>query len=262
MAQTVIGIFNKPAEAERAVDQLVEQGFARDQVDIADQTARDQTAEANHDDDGISSFFSSLFGSESDDSRYHTEAAKAGTVVTVHVTTMEEAERAADILDDHGTVNVSERMDTNDASTARTSAEGDQTIDVIEEEMNVGKRDVKTGGVRVRSRIVERPVEETLRLRTEHLRVARNTVDRPATEAELTNLKDSEVEVSEYAESAVVSKEARVVEEITIDKEVEEHDEVISDTVRSTEVEVEETNSEDRDLLDKRRSEKDPDHNV
>ena len=259
MAQTVIGIFDKVTEAEQALNQLLEQGFSRDQVDIADHTAQGNTAAAD-DDDSIGGFFSSLFGSDSDDSRHHTDAAKAGTVVTVHATTREEAERAADILDDHGTVNVNERMNmSDDTTTERTSTDGDQTIDVIQEEMNVGKRDVKTGGVRVRSRIVERPVEETLRLRTEHVRVERNAVNRPATEKELASLKDSEIEVTEHAESAVVSKEARVVEEITIDKDVEEHDEVISDTVRTTEVDIEETESEDRNLLEKRRTDEDSD---
>ena len=260
MAQTVIGIFDKVTEAEQAMNQLLDQGFSRDQVDIADHTSQGNTAATNDDDDSIGGFFSSLFGSDSDDSRHHTDAAKAGTVVTVHATSMEEAERAANILDDHGTVNVNERMGmSNDPTAERTSADGNQTIDVIEEELNVGKRDVKTGGVRVRSRIVEKPVEETLRLRTEHVHVARNPVNRPATEAEIGNLKDSDIEVTEHAESAVVSKEARVVEEITIDKEVEEHDEVISDTVRSTEVDVEETASEDRNMLEKKPADRDSD---
>ena len=43
----------------------------------------------------------------------------------------------------------------------------------------------------------------------------------------------------EQAEEAVVSKEARVTEEITLRKEAEERTETVSDTVRHTEVEVE-----------------------
>ena len=251
MSQTVVGIFNNAVDAEKAVDDLLSQGFTRDRIDIADQTAGYTDADRDRDDDGISGFFSSLFG-DSDDTRRHTEAAKAGTVVTVHAQSREEAERAADILDDYGTIDVNERAGAyQDTSTTTdrdrvTSVEGDQKIDVVEEELQVGKRDVQTGGVRVRSRIVERPVEERVRLRTEHVHVERKPVDRPATEAEMANFKEGDIEVTEHAESAVVSKKARVVEEIHIDKDVEEHEEVVEDTVRGTEVDVEQIASDDR----------------
>lgn len=245
MEQTVIGIFDKITDAERAMDHLLNQGFTRDRVDIADHTSR---TDVDRDDDSIGGFFSSLFG-DSDDSRHHTTAAENGVVVTVHAQSREEAERAADILDDYGTVDASERAGVSRDTT--TSVDHDNTIEVVEEDLEVGKRDVQTGGVRVRSRVVERPVEETVRLRTEHVHVERNPVNRPATEAETANLKDETIEVTEHAESAVASKEARVVEEITVDKDVEEHEEVVSDTVRSTEVDVEDIESDDRRLVDR-----------
>ena len=245
MTQTVVGIFDKVVEAEKAVDHLLSNGFNRSHVDIADNTtAVDQH---NDSDDGIGGFFSSLFG-DSDDTHHHTTAAKSGVVVTVHAQSREEAERAADILDDYGTVNVKERAGLATDPNAKV-ATGDQTIEVVEEELQVGKREVQTGGVRVRSRIVERPVEEHLRLRTEHVRVERNPVNRPATEADM---KNTEIEMTEHAESAVSSKEARVVEEIKVGKEVEEHEEVVRDTVRSTEVDVEEVAGKDRDLVDEK----------
>ena len=45
----------------------------------------------------------------------------------------------------------------------------------------------------------------------------------------------------EHVEEAVVGKEARVVEEIGLRSESESHVETISDTVRKTEVEIEDT---------------------
>ena len=45
-----------------------------------------------------------------------------------------------------------------------------------------------------------------------------------------------------HAERAVVAKEARIIEEITIGKTVDERDEVIYDTVRRTNVEVNQLN--------------------
>src|SRR5690606_15367373 len=104
--------------------------------------------------------------------------------------------------------------------------------------LEVGKREVETGGARLRSRIVERPVEEHLRLRTEHVRVERNPVNRPASEADFNNFQEGEIEITEHAEVPVVNKNARVVEEICLDKEVEERDETVRETVRSTEVDV------------------------
>lgn len=237
MSHTVVGIFNNVVDAEKAVDQLLSNGFNRDKVDIADHTTRDGYTDADRskDSDSIGGFFSSLFG-DNDESRHHTEAAEQGTVVTVHATSDKEAEKAADILDDYGTI------DANDMAGARTETanlDSDSTIDVVEENLEVGKRQVNTGGVRVRSRIVERPVEEHVRLRSEHVDVERHPVNRAATEADLANFKEGTIEMTETAEKAVVSKDARVVEEVHVDKTVEEHDEVIKDTVRSTEVDVE-----------------------
>ena len=45
--------------------------------------------------------------------------------------------------------------------------------------------------------------------------------------------------MTETAEEVEVGKEARVVEEITLRKTAEEHEERVRDTVRRTEVEVE-----------------------
>ena len=112
----------------------------------------------------------------------------------------------------------------------------DTTIPVIEEQLQVGKKVVETGGVRLRSRVIETPVEEEVRLKEEHVRVEREAVNRPATAADF---KEGTVEVREEAEVPVVSKEARVVEEVTLNKEVKEHEHTINETLRSTEVDVE-----------------------
>ena len=113
------------------------------------------------------------------------------------------------------------------------------SIPVIEEEMVVGKRNVDQGGVRLYRRIVEIPVEESVSLREEHVSIDRKAVDRPATEADLA-FAPRTIELTETAEEAVVSKNARVVEEIVVGKEASQHTETIVDTVRRTEVEVEE----------------------
>ena len=67
----------------------------------------------------------------------------------------------------------------------------------------------------------------------------RNPVNRPATEADFNTFKEGQIEVTESAERAVVGKEARVVEEVSLGKEVTEREQVVRDTVRNTQVDVE-----------------------
>ena len=116
------------------------------------------------------------------------------------------------------------------------------SFQIIEENLKVGKKTVETGGVRLNSRIVEKPVEKDIQLREETVRVDRAEVNRPATEADF---KEGTVEVREYAEVPVISKEAYVIEELKFNKEVSEKEEIIKDTVRSTEVNVEKLNDDE-----------------
>ena len=116
---------------------------------------------------------------------------------------------------------------------------GETTIPVVEEELKVGKREVERGGVRVESRVTETPVEERVNLREERVHVERHPVDRPVSSAD-NAFKEGTLEVTERAEQAVVAKEARVVEEVVVGKEVAERTETVRDTVRRTDVNVEE----------------------
>ena len=329
MAQTVIGIFDNANQAQNAVQQLVSSGISRDNIDLANASASGSTTTDYNDNDsnndGIGGFFSSLFGMDDDDSQKYSHVARRGTTVTVHTQSRDEAERAADLLDQYGAVDVDEQaarygyagtsgattsgvglgaagmgtdsvrtgmgatnmgMGTTDLTPSGSTSTGmgsvnmntgasdlvsgtsdyntgstgsdfnnsdtdlnttdvnrnnlntNQSIPIIEENLQVGKREVETGGVRVRSRIVERPVEEHLRLREEHVSIQRNPVNRPLSDADLSNFKEGTIEMTEHAEVPVVNKEARVVEEVTLGKEVTERDEVVSDTVRKTEVDI------------------------
>ena len=121
----------------------------------------------------------------------------------------------------------------------RRSDLDDETIEVVEEEIQVGKRAVETGGVRVKSYVREVPVEEEVSLREEHVEVERRPVNRPATSADFDTFKEGTIEVKETQEEAVIAKEARVVEEVRVRKNVDQRTEKVQDTVRRTEVEVE-----------------------
>lgn len=120
-----------------------------------------------------------------------------------------------------------------------TGRTGDRdVIPVVEEQLRVGKRETDRGRVRVRSYVVETPVTEQVSLREEHVHVERRPVDRPLTDAD-DAFRERTIEAVEHSEEAVVSKEARVVEEITVNKEVDQRQETVHDTVRRQEVEVE-----------------------
>ncbi|WAS97438.1 YsnF/AvaK domain-containing protein [Nannocystis punicea] len=109
---------------------------------------------------------------------------------------------------------------------------------VVEEDLLVGKRVIEHGRVRIYAHVSERPVEEQVSLREEHVTVKRRPVDRPATGEDMNAFRESSVEMTEYAEEAVVAKEARVVEEVVVGREVETHTETVRDKVRRTDVEV------------------------
>lgn len=292
MSQTVIGIFDNESEAQQAVQNLVNQGFDRNNVDMAGRTAG-YNASDNDEDEGfgssISNFFSNLFGSDDDRTNKYSEVAKRGITVTVHAQSEAEAERAADILDDFGAVDIDEKasqynsnwnQSSNISGTEnrdpnfdynRDSDINSRSLPVIEENLEVGKREEESGRARLRSRIVEKPVEENVRLRSEHINVERNPVNRQATDAELENFKEGSIEMTEHREVPVVEKQAWVKEEVSLNKDVEEHDETIHDTLRRTEVDVDRDTDRNRisnefddddDNLDNNLNYRDRDRNV
>lgn len=113
------------------------------------------------------------------------------------------------------------------------------SVPVVEEQLEVGKRQVNRGGVRINSHIVEEPIEERVSLREERVTVERRPVYRDATEADLADFKEGSIEIHETIEEPVISKRRRVVEEIVIGRETRERTETISETVRRTQVDVE-----------------------
>ncbi len=142
--------------------------------------------------------------------------------------------------------------DVNTETTRTGTSEREEQIPVVEEQVNIGKRTVERGGVRVRSYVVETPVEEQVRLRDETVTVERRpggmvegNADVPADA-----FRERTIEVTETDEEAVVSKTAHVRETVVVRKDVEERAQSVRDTVRRTEVEVEDTR--DENLRDRR----------
>jgi uncharacterized protein (TIGR02271 family) len=130
-----------------------------------------------------------------------------------------------------------------DSASSGTLRDGtsEEAIPVINESLKVGKREVNRGTVRVSSRIVEEPVHEEVRLREDRVEVERRPVigeGRTANAMADGALQNRTIEVSEMAEEAVVAKEARVTEEVVVKKFQGERTQGVDDTVRHTEVQV------------------------
>ena len=114
----------------------------------------------------------------------------------------------------------------------------EETIPLVEEQLRISKRDTAHGRVRVRSYVVETPVQEQVTLHQEHVQIERRPVDRPVEAGAESMFQERTIEATETAEEAVVVKEARTREEVVIRKTADDETRTINDTVRRTEVEV------------------------
>ena len=111
---------------------------------------------------------------------------------------------------------------------------------MVEEELEVGTRQVERGRMRIYSKVSEREVERQVSLRDETIRVQRRPVSREVSVSDPDLFKERSYEITEVDEEAVVNIRARVIEEVVIGKEVAEKIETIHQTLRRTDVEVEE----------------------
>ncbi|MCF1464774.1 MULTISPECIES: YsnF/AvaK domain-containing protein [Rhizobium/Agrobacterium group] len=260
-SNTITAFYDDRSEADRAIERLAEAGIPRSAIQlIADRDG--DTATTTHETKGFWATLGEFFLADDDRSTYAEGIRRGGYLLTVSGYPLDLHDRALDILDDDGSIDIDERAKAwesegwsrsgsteafasssydRTSGTAHTStieANNEESIPVVEEELRVGKRDVNNGRVRVRSYVTETPVSESVSLRDESVEVTRRTVNRPLTGAENAFV-DRTIEAEEHREEAVVSKDARVVEEIALKKTAEQRNETISDSLRKTEVEVE-----------------------
>lgn len=262
---TLVAVFRNRTDAENAANELKANGFGSGDVYVGSYSNASTTggtrewSATQHHEGGIKGWFKSLFGDDDDASDYtdYENAASSGNVIVTVNAAENNLDRAEQILQKYNPLDVNENAsNATAASTGRTtsvaaggstgknagmkgSAGETQSIPVVQEDLRVGKRAVVRGGVRVYSRVTERPVEETVNLREERVRVDRQPVNRPAQAGDLRAGTEQVIEVQEYAEEPVVQKQARVVEEVRVSKDVSERSETVRGTVRQQDVQVE-----------------------
>ena len=253
--RTLTAMYDTRGAAETARDDLVALGVSSGDVVIHGSEGGSATTSTTTEDRGFWGSLADFFVPEEDRYTYAEGVRRGGYLLSARIPEGME-EPALDVLERSGAVDIDEQAEswrqggwrgyeaserspdlpTGDLRTDLTEDEG--VLRVAQEELRVGKREVGRGSVRVRSYIVERPVEEQVALRDETVRVERRPVDRPLEPGDAAFV-EREIEAVERDEEAVVSKEARVVEEIALRKDADTRTETVRDTVRKQEVEVE-----------------------
>ena len=272
MSHAIIGMFDSVAAAEKARSQLVSMGIDDTAIRTTgtgkiSSSSGTSTQATGAEDKGFWASVKEMFGAEDSEEAdrhlsYYTEGTRRGSVILSVEAEDDEADRVASALQAAGAVDVDAKAEewgksgwtgyspatTANASTtastgaaiAATAGAASGKIDLVKEDLAVGKRIVNRGGVRVIKRIIERPVEKSINLSEEHVSVDRRVVDRPLTAADTdAAFKGQTIELNESAEEAVAAKTARVVGEVIVGKTVKDRTEKVRDTLRETDVQVE-----------------------
>ena len=275
MSRTITALYDSRSEAEAARARLTSGNIDADNVRIVDQGGAGSSglSSSSNSSSSGSGIWSSLknMSIPHEDRHTYEEAMRRGAALLCVSVDDDNTDRAIALLDQTGSVDVDERERNwksegwagySPASTPRTGSTGlgsssgvaaastgaaignnaqEERIQLAEEELHVGKREVNRGGARIRSYVVEKPVTEQVSLREEHVHVERRPVSGAtgAGTADAGNLfQERTYEMTETAEEAIVGKQARVTEEIVLSKTADQRVETVSDTVRKTEVEI------------------------
>jgi uncharacterized protein (TIGR02271 family) len=272
--RTITAIYDSESDANQARQRLVQTGLAEDDVRIVSQslTRSDVSSDTGDDDRSMWESIKDFFVGDDDDRYMYSEGVRRGGYLLTARVDDRYGDEAITQLEQTNAIDLDARAEqwrsegwtgasvqnsdmasldatsvTSDTARVgiRAGARGsdqEQAIPIVREQLRVGKREVDRGSVRVRSYIVEEPVHEDVTLREERVEVERRPVaDRQLNAADATLLRDQTIEVSERGEEAVVAKDAVVTEEVVVRKTADERVESVDETLRHTEVDVDDT---------------------
>lgn len=273
MSRTITALFDSRADADAAKNRLNAADIDISGLTVADQSSQGYSATdySTSENKGLWASIKGAFLPDEDRHHYEEGVRRGGFLLSGEVDD-DEADEAVRILDDASSVDIERRASDwkskgwdykapaaaaatgaaygatpKTGMTDRTmSTDGEQRIPIVEETLKVGTREINRGGVRVRSYVTETPVSEDITLRDETVSVDRRKVDLPLSAADGDAFRERTIEMTETAEEAVIAKDARVVEEVVVRKDVDNRTETVSDTVRRTEVDIDDTAGETR----------------
>jgi uncharacterized protein (TIGR02271 family) len=267
--ETLVAAYETPELATAAVNALKAGGFHSDDISVFDHSRLKVGKEVVGTAPRHVGLWQWLFGRDLnlyEANVYGSTIDDGGTVVAVRVPP-DQVAQASGILDLHHPINVEDRAVTSGiapAAQVETAAKSiaavplaktqtvavtpklaevhADTLRLAEEQLQVGKKLVETGRTRVRRFTTERDVDQDVTLHEEHAEVLRQAISQPA---ELTDVDwaDNALEVIETMEHALVSKTARVVEEVSLRKKGDDHVETIHEKLRRQQAEVEQVDA-------------------
>jgi uncharacterized protein (TIGR02271 family) len=255
--EKIVTLFDTAAHAEAAKSNLAHAGFSTDEMSIVSGRELPKSLDALRE----PGLWHRLFGGdiEQHEATVYAKAVESGGVVLAMRTEAPDVPKAMAILNQHNLVDVKDRaVDTGVISKATAAAIAapaavaaavpvkpvttdlgkNEVIRLAEEHLDVGKRLVEQGTTRIRRFVTEKPVEEQVTLHEEHAEVVRRAISDPNYVKDI-DWSDTTIEVLETSEQAVVSKSARVAEEVVVGKAGSDRVETVRDTVRRQQVEVE-----------------------
>ncbi len=231
--RTVIGLFDDRTEAMRAYSALAQEGYAKADLDILTSDDADDKPKLAH---------MSEWVPQPDLGIYLEGVRQGGTIITANVASSA-VTRAAEIMSGYKMVNLRNRavelQKVHGGLALSDPAKNDNVLEVIEEALEVGKEAVERGRMRIYNVVTQREVTQDVGLRDETIRVKRRPANR-AVSIDPNLFKERSFEMVEMDEIAKVGKTARVIEEVSLGKEVVEKVETIKETLRRQDVQVEE----------------------
>ena len=239
MTKIVVAVYEEAEQAQQTAQQLSALGIAQHEMSVLSGQGGSSPAgllgDAQSGKDLVRKLVQS--GIPQDQAELYTQGVEHGLSFVVARVENDRAEEAGEIMERQPLVDIEARAE---QWAGRREAAQEETAQAIEEELHVGKRQTRGGRVRLHTSVEELPVEERIRLREEEVHVERRAVDRPVSpEQAKKGFEERSVEVSATVERPVVSKEARVVEEVAVGKTAQEREEVVRDTVRRSKIRIE-----------------------
>jgi len=224
MTTSIIGLFESSDIASKVLGELTKSGFRKDAVEILQNVAASK----------VSSRLVEA-GYEKDKADSYGKAMQKGGSLVVAEAPDDRADEALDMMRSFKAVSPEVLLE----KLSGEASEETQIAQVIEEELEVGVTRM-TGGKRLRTEISEREVQETVTLHEETVEAERTKVDRVLKPEEVAKaFQETKIEMTEVSEKPVVSKQAHVVEEVSLSKQSGERDVTVSGTVRRQDVTVE-----------------------
>lgn len=260
MYETIVAVFPTVNRAEDAAAALRSAGVPANEVSVRGEpttsTGGALASSAQTRDEGQSGgFWDWLFGTSDYDRQYYSSLnvperdrdlykgslGRGHGIVTVRASG--DTEMIYDILERHDPIDLDTEEDV-DADRAAGLSSSSQTkgeervIPTAKEEVRVGKRQAGSAQrYRVRSYVLERPVEEDVHLRDERVTVERRAPGSGSI-ADGDPFEDKIIEVSETHEEPVVEKRVKRGEDVVVRKDVRDRVEKVHETVRETKVDV------------------------